>query len=1256
MSNRSKKLVFNHSFAFALTFLAACTHSKVTEVTPVIPSLPAGPAITAHEVPKGTSQLIAGPFHSHLNVTNFGTKKDSLFLEVEGVLSPESYAQLKATGGKAAIQKTLSDTFSKLKNVGAIEVSQSGEVGYFTFFIPYERDMLGALKTVSLPAEIYINPLHYDVDSLKAIKGMTAQSEGFAPRGTTSGFSGLNQIHAPEFVALAQQKVPNAKIDGSSVRVGITDTGITYRHPTFMDASGTKNRIAYMKDFTKEGRVYFNPSAKFEAKLTNDQTNEFTIQAEYIEAKMLPGIPQPNEFKSVADLKITVSDELKAILADPKKKVSFGYLSENVFQSDEDPVDINANGALDDQIPLLMVVDTETNESKVYADFNVKNNFSKSQGLHDFNLNHETTKVFAESIGFHIQKDKLMDGETQLPVAMMSASIMGYDAGNHGSHVAGIAAGRKTIANDSDDTLARGVAPNAQIFMDRVCANNGGCGATSAIIDLAINGHVDVINMSLGGLSPFNDGYGVQETVVNRLSSVFNVLFSISAGNSGPGRQTIGSPSVARLSLSIGAAASRSMIARQYQWPGTGAISASTPEEDEFMLFFSSRGPTAAGGFKPNVAAPGTELSSVQLNAAPGNRSGLDVYWGTSMAAPTATGAYALLLDAIRKFNDANPSEPVTTNAMTIRQVIIQTARPFSRDQFTWMDEGTGMIDLVAAWKALIAMRSETLTSGVSDASGKNVALDYEVITSLKNPTGGAYNGSRVVTDASNNKIPAFGSGLYLSTADTGSFYSVQIARRLPENLSVSEEAGDLTVQLVTTAEEFKLVTDFGADSSWLKAGVLDEIDCANSDTANLRILGRGAEIKRHEDGTGEINGFGASNLNVCVDRGAIAKMSPGDHGALIYAYRTDGKSVASIPSFIVPVSITIPHQALANSTAYEVNGKVKSFQVARNYVVIPEGSKMVRVTVEVPAIKAGESCSGVELMDLEGGNTLKGSETRAQMRISNCEANASPVSDDKKRTLVLNRTNPTAGVWDLHIFGSYRFNESAYRIRVDYLMAETSVTEIKGDVSALTGTMNWNMKEASLMAILDSVKSSYVMNGLLHREASKVAKDEQVFVDGPLGKFRQYPAGVKSVTITTGGSPGNDIDLDVLECDDAQGSACVIAGQSGSATDVEKVTFKPEQGKFYVARVLGYAIKDDGTFYSDETMNFAEEVGTLAMIPAESGSFTVQYSFSPEQLKASKILTNELFTTKKYQATGAITLRTADKVTLGAVEVTVDP
>ena len=143
------------------------------------------------------------------------------------------------------------------------------------------------------------------------------------------------------------------------------------------------------------------------------------------------------------------------------------------------------------------------------------------------------------------------------------------------------------------------------------------------------------------------------------------MIFMISAGNSGPGRQTIGSPSTARLSISVGAAASKGLIQAQYLWDGSGSPAAVSPD-DAFMLFFSSRGPTGGGGFKPVLSAPGTELSSIQLNSAPGNRQGLDVYWGTSMSAPTATGAYALLLDAVQKFNLKFSGKKLTTKGTEI--------------------------------------------------------------------------------------------------------------------------------------------------------------------------------------------------------------------------------------------------------------------------------------------------------------------------------------------------------------------------------------------------------------------------------------------------------------------------------------------------------------------------------------------------------------------------------------------------------------
>ena len=293
-------------------------------------------------------------------------------------------------------------------------------------------------------------------------------------------------------------------------------------------------------------------------------------------------------------------------------------------------------------------------------------------------------------------------------------------------------------------------------MVNRVCANNGGCDATEAIIDLAMNG-AEVVNMSLGGLTAMNDGYGVQETVINRLTSLKNTLFVISAGNSGPGHQTVGSPSTARFSLSVAATGSRKLLERQHQWPAHGKPRSAIGDDHDFLMFFSSRGPTAAGGFKPNISAPGTELSAIQLNASDGARSGLDTYWGTSMAAPTATGAVALLLDAGKRFNALHPDQVLPLDAMTLHKVISESAVPFDATtyetktkvktlgQYTWIDQGNGMINLPNAWAALKAARDTKIPSPVYyEDNGKkvDVDLDYQVRVLRNSPDGQDYSGT----------------------------------------------------------------------------------------------------------------------------------------------------------------------------------------------------------------------------------------------------------------------------------------------------------------------------------------------------------------------------------------------------------------------------------------------------------------------------------------------------------------------------------
>lgn len=95
----------------------------------------------------------------------------------------------------------------------------------------------------------------------------------------------------------------------------------------------------------------------------------------------------------------------------------------------------------------------------------------------------------------------------------------------------------------------------------------------------------------------------------------------------------------------------------------------------------SSQGPTRDGRFKPDVAAPGTDIVAAR------GFSGPDNLWismtGTSMASPYVCGVAGLMLDIQRDLT-----------ASQIEGIMQRTSRPLPGASYAWLnDAGFGRID-----------------------------------------------------------------------------------------------------------------------------------------------------------------------------------------------------------------------------------------------------------------------------------------------------------------------------------------------------------------------------------------------------------------------------------------------------------------------------------------------------------------------------------------------------------------------------------
>ncbi|WP_322938283.1 S8 family peptidase [Nocardioides bizhenqiangii] len=190
------------------------------------------------------------------------------------------------------------------------------------------------------------------------------------------------------------------------------------------------------------------------------------------------------------------------------------------------------------------------------------------------------------------------------------------DIHGHGTHVAGTIAGTGAASNGDH----KGVAPGADLIVGKVLGGAAGEGQDSWVLagmEWAAESGADVVSMSLGDTMP-SDGTDPMSQAVDALSEQYDALFVVASGNAGP--ESISTPAAAAAALTVGAV-----------------------DKEDRLAGFSSTGPLfGSGALKPDIVAPGVDITAPRSQEAPGAGS-YQTMSGTSMATPHVSGAAAIL-------------------------------------------------------------------------------------------------------------------------------------------------------------------------------------------------------------------------------------------------------------------------------------------------------------------------------------------------------------------------------------------------------------------------------------------------------------------------------------------------------------------------------------------------------------------------------------------------------------------------------------
>ncbi|WP_381565217.1 S8 family serine peptidase [Streptomyces eurythermus] len=576
---------------------------------------------------------------------------------------------------------------------GGLVGRRDDALGYVRATVPTSRADSAIAAAVKLPSVRAIDlkqEIPLDDPAPAGAKSPSGEAAYPAPGRNTPAENPYN----PSFETGAVDFVrDHPEADGRGVTIGILDSGVDLGHPALRTTTTGERKIVDWVTATDP-----------------------VTDGDGTWRRMTTGVTGPA-------FSVTTAQGTEKFTA-PEGSYKFNYMYESATAGGDEKGDLNRDGDTTDAWGVLYdpaagTVRVDTDDNLDFTDDAPMKPYKDGFQVGYFGTDDPATDV-AERVPFVVETRK--DVVYNASGAKADYVNIGVIESEHGTHVAGI-----TAAHGLFGGKMNGAAPGAKIVSSRACTWTGGCtnvALTEGMIDLVTKRGVDIVNMSIGGLPALNDGNNARAELYTRLIDTYGVQLVISAGNSGPGANTIGDPGLADKVISVGATISKETWAANY---------GSVVEKKYAMMPFSSRGPREDGGFTPTLSAPGAAINTTQTwlpggpvaEAGYSLPAGYSMLQGTSMAAPQATGASALLLSAAKR-------EGIGLTPARLRTALTSTADHIKGVQA--YEEGAGLIDIVDAWDA------------IEDGA---TAHDYTV----KAPVDTA------IDDAL--KTPGFGTGLY---------------------------------------------------------------------------------------------------------------------------------------------------------------------------------------------------------------------------------------------------------------------------------------------------------------------------------------------------------------------------------------------------------------------------------------------------------------------------------------------------------------